>query len=210
MNEPHTPTPDLESVAHEDGQEKSNAQVSQSVNPASVQSPSTVAPEQPAAPMPAVTTTAAEAPTTSTPSENVQPAAPLEQQAAQTTRGDVRVLIIEDERFISDLYTRALKKEGYIVESENDGMIALERARSGNYDIILLDIMLPSMNGIDLLNALKRGDTPGDTITSKIVITTNMDQPDDVKKRVESIADGYLIKAEITPKELVNFIKQLL
>ncbi len=214
MNEPTTPTPNLESAAESEAPAKSNAEISHSVAPVSNQNPG-ISNESKAESVPnnlpqpdqlgsAAQETAEMQPTPVEPVESNESTAP----SVSSSEGK-RVLIIEDEKFISDLYTRALIKEGYKVDSENDGKLALEKARTGNYDIILLDIMLPSMNGIDLLHTIKNAETPGETIDSKVIITTNMDQPDDVKSSVEKIADGYLIKAEITPKELVNFIKQL-
>ena len=62
-----------------------------------------------------------------------------------------KILCIEDERFISELYARALEKAGYEVKTVEDGADGLHEAVNGNYDIILLDIMLPTMNGVDLL-----------------------------------------------------------
>lgn len=133
---------------------------------------------------------------------------PDNQQLAQAPSQQKRILCIEDERFISELYTRALEKEGYIVEVETDGEVGLHRATTGQYDVILLDIMLPTMNGVDMLFKMRDSHVQP-PMSSKIVITTNLDQKEEVRKKVEQLADGYLIKAEITPKELVENVKQL-
>lgn len=119
-----------------------------------------------------------------------------------------KILCIEDERFISDLYARALTNAGYDVTVVNDGELGLHHASSGNFDIILLDIMLPTINGVDMLYKLKsKHVTP--SLKSKVVITTNLDQKEEIRKQVESLADGYLIKAEITPKQLVAYLQQI-
>lgn len=119
------------------------------------------------------------------------------------------ILLIEDEKFISELYTRALERAGFSVKSEMDGEKALFEAVNNNYDVILLDIMLPTMNGVDLLYKMKdRNVQP--PMRSKIIITTNLDQKEEIRAKIESMADGYLIKAEITPKELVNYVQQVL
>jgi DNA-binding response OmpR family regulator len=120
----------------------------------------------------------------------------------------ITVLCIEDERFISDLYARALSNAGYDVTVAADGAEGLHMAVNGNYDIILLDIMLPTMNGVDLLYKMKDKHVQP-PMKSKIIITTNLDQKEEVRKQVEELADGYLIKAEITPKELVSYLQQL-
>lgn len=119
-----------------------------------------------------------------------------------------RLLCIEDERFISELYARALQKAGYEVTIESDGEAGLHAAVNGNYDIILLDIMLPTMNGVDMLYKLKDQNVQP-ALNSKIIITTNLDQKEEVRKQVEQMADGYLIKAEVTPKELVSYVNQV-
>ncbi len=119
-----------------------------------------------------------------------------------------RILCIEDERFISELYARALEKAGYDVTVNADGESGLHEAVNGNYDIILLDIMLPTMNGVDMLYKMRDSNVQP-KLTSKIIITTNLDQKEEVRKKVEQMADGYLIKAEVTPKELVNYIQQV-
>lgn len=119
------------------------------------------------------------------------------------------ILLIEDEKFISELYTRALERAGFSVTSEMDGEKALFEAVNNNYDVILLDIMLPTMNGVDLLYKMKdRNVQP--PMRSKNIITTNLDQKEEIRAKIESMADGYLIKAEITPKELVNYVQQVL
>ncbi|HWB38770.1 MAG TPA: response regulator [Candidatus Saccharimonadales bacterium] len=115
------------------------------------------------------------------------------------------VLCIEDEHFIAELYTRALNKAGYEVTTIVDGAEGLEAAKTNQYDIILLDLMVPNLSGIEILRAL-RDPTLNPPVKSKIIITTNLEQRDDVRADIESQADGYLVKAEITPKELVDFL----
>ncbi len=119
-----------------------------------------------------------------------------------------RILCIEDEHFISELYARALTKAGYSVDVELDGEKGLAAAQTDTYDIILLDLMVPNLTGIEILRTLRDpGKTPG--LHAKIIITTNLEQRDDVKADIESHADGYLVKAEITPHELVDFLSRL-
>lgn len=120
----------------------------------------------------------------------------------------ISVLCIEDERFISELYARALENAGYSVKIVSDGEEGLHEAVSGSYDIILLDIMLPTMNGVDMLYKMKDQHVQP-PLKSKVIITTNLDQKEDIRKQVEQMADGYLIKAEITPRELVAYLQQL-
>lgn len=118
----------------------------------------------------------------------------------------VRVLCVEDEHFIGELYNRALTKAGYEVVIVQDGQQALEEALTDAYDIILLDIMLPNMTGLEILDKL-RGE--GATrIRSKIVIATNLEQSEEHRLEVEQKADAYVVKAEMTPRQLVEFLDQ--
>ena len=116
-----------------------------------------------------------------------------------------RVLCIEDEHFISELYVRSLTKAGYSVDVELDGAEGLKKAQTNQYDIILLDLMVPTITGIEILRALR---DPQQTpeLKSKVIITTNLEQRDDVRTDIEKQADGYLVKAEITPRELVGIL----
>lgn len=115
------------------------------------------------------------------------------------------VLCIEDEHFIAELYTRALTKAGYDVTTIIDGAEGLAAAQSNKYDIILLDLMVPNLNGIEILRAL-RDPARVPPVRSKIIVTTNLEQREDVRADIEKQADGYLVKAEITPGELVEFL----
>lgn len=119
-----------------------------------------------------------------------------------------RVLCIEDEYFISELYERALRKAGYDVTTALNGDDGLEIAQTNRYDIILLDLMVPGMPGMDILRVLRDPNkSPG--FQSKIIITTNLEQTKETRAEVEAQADGYLIKAAITPKELAAFLDKL-
>ena len=118
-----------------------------------------------------------------------------------------KVLCIEDEHFISELYTRALTKGGYEVDAESDGAKALVAAQTDKYDIILLDLMIPTLSGIELLRVLRDPSHP--PLKAKIIIITNLEQREDVRADIEKQADGYLVKAELTPHELVDFLNTI-
>lgn len=119
-----------------------------------------------------------------------------------------KVLCIEDEHFISELYVRALTRGGYAVDVELDGQKALAKAQTDQYDIILLDLMIPNLDGIEILRALR---DPAKTphLKAKVIIITNLEQREDVRADIESHADGYLVKAEITPRELVEILDKI-
>lgn len=116
-----------------------------------------------------------------------------------------KLLCIEDEHFISELYVRALTKAGYEVTVEVDGQAGLTLAQTNQFDVVLLDLMVPSITGIEVLRHLRNPiETP--KLRAKIIITTNLEQREDIRSDIEKQADGYLVKAEITPRELVSFL----
>lgn len=118
------------------------------------------------------------------------------------------ILCIEDEHFIGELYARALIKAGYDVIVEPDGQRGLELAQSDKFDIILLDLMVPTMTGIEILKRL-RDPAQVPQVRARIIVTTNLEQRDDIRADIERQADGYLVKAELTPRELVEFLGKL-
>ena len=118
------------------------------------------------------------------------------------------ILCIEDDRFIGEMYVRSLKKAGYAVDWVVDGNDGLITARNKSYDVILLDVMLPERRGTEILDALRGG--AEDLIpNSKVIVLTNFEQDDASRTQMQKHADAYLIKAEITPKKLIEIIRQL-
>lgn len=117
------------------------------------------------------------------------------------------ILIVEDDRFIGEMYVRSLNKAGYTVDWVVDGNDGLVAARNKPYDLIILDIMLPEMRGNEILQAL-RGEQ--DLIPkSRVIVFTNFDQDDESRIIMEHNVDAYLIKAEITPRKLIDTIQHI-
>lgn len=106
------------------------------------------------------------------------------------------------------MYVRSLRKAGYEVDwmvSGNDGLVA---ARNKPYDLILLDVMLPERRGSDILGALRSKDKDAIPHT-KVLVLTNFEQDEESRMAMEHHADGYLIKADITPRKLISIIESL-
>ena len=118
------------------------------------------------------------------------------------------VLCVEDDRFIGEMYVRSLKKAGYDVTWMVDGNDGLVAARNQTFDLIILDLMLPEQRGDQILDALRSDDT--DLVpNSKILIMTNFEQDDRAKAEVTGRVDGYLIKADITPRKFLEVIQEM-
>ncbi len=119
-----------------------------------------------------------------------------------------RILIVEDDRFIGEMYARSLRAASYEVDWITDGEKGLAAAATGKYDVILLDIMLPGKTGDTILRELK---TPTDRIPkTHIIVMTNFEQSEGSRSAMESDADAYLIKADITPRRMLEVVAQVL
>lgn len=118
------------------------------------------------------------------------------------------ILCVEDDRFIGEMYVRSLQKAGYDVTWVVDGNDGLVAARNQNFDLIILDLMLPEQRGDQILDALRNNNV--DLVpNSKILIMTNFEQDEASRKSVMSRVDGYLIKADITPRNLIEVVNQM-
>ena len=118
------------------------------------------------------------------------------------------ILCVEDDRFIGEMYVRSLQKSGYDVTWVVDGNDGLVAARNQTFDLIILDLMLPEQRGDQILDALRNNNV--DLVpNSKILIMTNFEQDEASRKSVMSRVDGYLIKADITPRNLIEVVKQM-
>lgn len=128
--------------------------------------------------------------------------------AASAQKNGKKILVVEDEHFIGELYHRALTRAGFDVTVIVDGLKGLQEAQTDKYDIILLDLMVPNLTGIEILRRLR---DPAQTpqLHSKVIITTNLEQREEIRSDIESRADGYLVKAEVTPRELVEFLNTI-
>lgn len=118
-----------------------------------------------------------------------------------------KVAIIEDDQAISQMYRIKFEGEGYEVETAENGKVGLELCESMKPDIILLDLMMPEMNGDEMLKKL-RATTWGKN--TKVVILTNMGEqeiPEDVK-RMGVVA--VILKADMTPRQVADLVKKQL
>ena len=118
------------------------------------------------------------------------------------------ILCVEDDRFIGEMYVRSLEKAGYNVTWVVDGNDGLVAARNQQFDLIILDLMLPEQRGDQILDAL-RGNGVDLVPNSKILIMTNFEQDEKSRNSVMSRVDGYLIKADVTPRNLLEVIEKL-
>src|SRR3989338_8443132 len=118
-----------------------------------------------------------------------------------------KILLVEDEDFIRELYIRQLTKAGFQVKSAVDGVTGLNILKTELFDLLLLDIMLPGMNVLQLLREFKTQNPNSRMIT---ILLTNLGQEAVIKEGFELGAQAYLIKASYTPDQVVNEVKNAL
>ena len=111
----------------------------------------------------------------------------------------MRILLVEDEIHLAQAVSEILKKNGYLVEVANDGYAGYEYARSNAFDLIILDIMLPKMSGIDILRKLR-----GEKFSVPILMLTAKDEVEDKVTGLDFGADDYMTKPFATPELLAR------
>lgn len=117
-----------------------------------------------------------------------------------------KILVVEDDLFLRDLYIETLETEGYDVTFAVDGEDAANKMRPGGYDLVLLDIVLPKKYGtVVLKELLDQNIKPGKVV----VFLTNLDNDQQIKDSLK-MGDGYLVKSQITPNDLLNEVKTYL
>ena len=115
-----------------------------------------------------------------------------------------KILIAEDDFFIRDIYSKVFSLSGYDVAVAVDGMDALEKIKAQPYDMVLLDIMMPRMTGIDVLKTVRSLEPPVKTIP--IFIITNLGQQNVIEEAFKLGMDGYILKSQVTPQQIVDEI----
>lgn len=118
-----------------------------------------------------------------------------------------KIILIDDDPFILDMYVLKLKESPYEVETATNGKDGLEKIKSLHPDLALIDIVMPGMDGFEVLRALKK---EPDTSSVKVILLTNLGQKEDVERGMQLGADDYIIKAHFTPTEVLNKIMALL
>ncbi|MFA7169535.1 MAG: response regulator [Candidatus Paceibacterota bacterium] len=118
-----------------------------------------------------------------------------------------KILIIEDDSYISDMYKIKLESEGFIVNVANDGQKGVEQLNKEKPDLILLDVVMPKMDGFSVLQNIKEDPEVQDI---PVIMLTNLGQKDSVEKGLKLGAADYIIKAHFTPLEVVEKVREFL
>jgi DNA-binding response OmpR family regulator len=116
------------------------------------------------------------------------------------------ILLIEDEDVLANMYETKFAKEGFVIRKALDGETGLKMAQERRPDLILLDIIMPKLDGFTVLRRLKADEKLKDI---PVMLLTNLGQDEDVKKGTELGVVGYLVKANSTPAQVVDKVKDI-
>jgi len=117
------------------------------------------------------------------------------------------ILLVEDDAFLAKIYAKTFEDAGFDVHLASNGEDGLKLAARDKTDIVLLDILLPNMDGFEVLEKLKADEA---TKNIPVVILSNLGQREDVDRALNSGAAGYLIKAHTMPQKAVGKVKEVL
>ena len=117
-----------------------------------------------------------------------------------------KILLVEDDQFARELYEEVLKDAGFEVDTAVDGVDGLSKMTLGGYNLILLDVMMPKMDGLDVLRELMNN--PPKVKNGPIVLLTNLTNDPVIDTAYGLNAKGHLVKSDITPGELVEHVKK--
>jgi DNA-binding NarL/FixJ family response regulator len=118
-----------------------------------------------------------------------------------------KVLIVEDEKVLNEAYELVLKKEGYDVSTALNGEEALEQVKKTKFDLILLDLRMPKVDGVEFL---KRSSPPKNFPSTKIIVFSNYDDQKEVNDAIKYGATRYILKAWSSPSELIKIVRESL
>ncbi len=121
----------------------------------------------------------------------------------------VKVLLVEDDNFLREISSKKLVKEGFTVYEAIDGEQALKGVEEVKPDIVLLDIILPAIDGFQILANIRSNKDP-EIAKIPVIMLSNLGQEDDIKKAMDIGANDYLVKAHFTTEEIVEKIKSVL
>lgn len=117
------------------------------------------------------------------------------------------ILLIEDENFIRDLYKRQLDLDGIPTDAFATGAEGLRALSQKRYDLVLLDVMLPDMNGLEVLRSIKQNPVTKDV---PVVLLTNLTKDLIIEQGLREGAVSYLLKASLVPKQILKEIHSIL
>lgn len=130
-------------------------------------------------------------------------------QSAQVKSNGIKILLVEDDKFLRDICHKKLRQEGFEAKTASDGEQALKMVEEFLPDMVLLDIILPSIDGFEVLAQIRS--SKNKTVSKvPVIMLSNLGQEEDIKKALAAGANDYLVKANFTTEEIIERIKNKL
>jgi len=126
---------------------------------------------------------------------------------SKSQNGKIPVLIVEDDKFLRELLVRKVESAGFTTSIAVDGKEALKKIKEELPRLVLLDLVLPGIDGFEVLRQVKANPQ---TSKVSVIILSNLGQREDVERGLKLGADDYLIKAHFTPDEIIQKVQKLL
>jgi DNA-binding response OmpR family regulator len=115
-----------------------------------------------------------------------------------------KVLLVDDDDFLLDMYSVKFREAGFDIDIASSGQAALDKIKKHTYAVVLLDIVMPAMDGFEVLTQIRKENLLPDTI---IIVLSNLGQKEDIERGMQLGAHDYVIKAHFTPREVVEKVE---
>jgi DNA-binding response OmpR family regulator len=124
------------------------------------------------------------------------------------TKPQGKILIVDDDPDLQSIYGEVLREAGYKVEGVSDGEDGLSKIIQGGYDLVLLDIMLPKIDGLTILKKVN-SESP-DRYNGPIIVLSALNNPEVIKTALNNGAKGFIVKSSVTPDQILNKVVEIL
>lgn len=114
-----------------------------------------------------------------------------------------KILLVDDDQFLREINSDILTSEGHEITTAVDGEDALAKLKAGTFDLILMDVILPKLTGLDVAEQCSKTNK----IMTPIIFLTNSDDPKDIS-RIHALGAAYAIKSNLTPPDLIALVKK--
>lgn len=118
----------------------------------------------------------------------------------------MKILLVDDDAFLRDMYATKFSEKGFSIEVAETADVAITRLRENEYDVVLLDMIMPGMTGVEALDIIKKEKLGGDPIC---IVLSNQSEEQDKSSALAAGAKGYIVKAELIPSEVVEAVVKI-
>ncbi|HEX4799106.1 MAG TPA: response regulator [Candidatus Paceibacterota bacterium] len=119
----------------------------------------------------------------------------------------MKILLIDDDSFLRDMYATKFTELGYDIDVAESAEVAISKLQGSSYDVLLLDMVMPGMTGVELIKIIKSDHIGGDPLC---IMLSNQSDEHDKQSALDAGAIGYIVKAELIPSEVVEAVKTLI